>query len=137
MTYYNDLLRLKELMQDENKLQEFQNHVKFMNETYTSESERKEIEKTLEECTETLLAKADKQIEDISIKMQLQEVSEIISLSYLAKKYFGKTKAWLYQRVNGNIVNGKPCKFTPEELNTLNEALQDISKKIGSLNISY
>ena len=70
MTYYNDLLRLKELMQDENKLQEFQNHVKFMNETYTSESERKEIEKTLEECTETLLAKADKQIEDISIKMQ-------------------------------------------------------------------
>jgi hypothetical protein len=38
--------------------------------------------------------------------------------------------------VNGSIVNGKPAKFTPAEIDTLNYALQDISKKIGSTVIS-
>lgn len=27
----------------------------------------------------------------------------------LAKTYFKKSRVWLSQRVNGNIVNGKPC----------------------------
>ena len=35
----------------------------------------------------------------------------------------------LYQRLNGNLVNGKPARFTPDELQTFNNALQDISKK--------
>jgi len=38
----------------------------------------------------------------------------------------------LYQKINGCSVNGKPAKFTPEEISTLNFALQDISKDIGS-----
>lgn len=31
--------------------------------------------------------------------------------------------------INGNLVNGKPARFTQEELQTFNNALQDISKK--------
>ena len=76
-------------------------------------------------------------IEESAIKLQLQEVAEIVSLSYLAKKYFNKSRSWLYQRLNGNLVNGKPARFTKEELQTFNNALQDISQKIGSLSISY
>ncbi|MCU7604834.1 DUF5053 domain-containing protein, partial [Riemerella anatipestifer] len=59
-----------------------------------------------------------------------------ISLSYVAEKYFGKTKSWLYQRINENTVNGKPAKFTEKEIETLNYALQDLSKKIGSVRIA-
>ncbi len=33
-------------------------------------------------------------------------------------------------------VNGKPAKFTQEEISTLNFAFNDISKKIGSVHIS-
>ncbi len=63
------------------------------------------------------------------IKEQMEAVSEIISMSYIAKTYFNKTKSWLSQRINGLNVNGKPASFTDEELETLNFAFKDISKK--------
>jgi len=72
---------------------------------------------------------------EISLKEQLSEVSEIISLSYIAKTYFGKTRNWLYQRINGNMVNGKNSKFTTDELEQFKNALKDISEKLGSLSI--
>ena len=43
----------------------------------------------------------------------------------------------VYIRMNGNLVNGKPARFTDEELATLNRALKDISEKLSSLSISY
>ena len=41
------------------------------------------------------------------IKKKLGNVPDAISMSYIAKNYFGKTKTWLYQRLNGNKVNGR------------------------------
>lgn len=73
--------------------------------------------------------------EQINLKLKLQEVSEIISLSYIAKNYFHKTRHWLYQRINGNVVAGKKQNLTQEQLKTLDFALKDISKKIGSLSL--
>lgn len=60
----------------------------------------------------------------------------ILPLSHIAEHYFKKSRQWLYQRINGNIVNGKPAQFTDEEIETLNFALQDISKKIGSIRVA-
>jgi hypothetical protein len=74
-------------------------------------------------------------IKKMKIKEQMLEISEIVSMSYIAKTYFNKTKSWLSQRINELNVNGKPAKFTPEEIETLNAAFQDISKKTGSLRI--
>lgn len=114
----------------------FYERIKSIAETYSSEEDKKEIALFMDECiqeTETGMTR----LEELTIKMQLQEVSEIISLSWIAKKYFGKTKNWLYQRINGNTVNGKPCRFTSEEVETFNHALKDISQRIGSLSISY
>jgi len=42
----------------------------------------------------------------------------------------------LYQRINGNVVNGKPAQFTPDEVETLKFALNDLSKRLGSLSVS-
>jgi hypothetical protein len=72
----------------------------------------------------------------LKVKEQISEISDIISMAYIAKTYFNKSKSWLSQRINGYDVNGKPAKFLPEEIETLNAAFEDISKKIGAFRIS-
>lgn len=78
------------------------------------------------DASELGLKAIDNRVEELIEKVELGEVANIISIAYLSKKYFGKTRHWLYQRLNGNIVNGKPAKFTPEEKEKLKQALQDI-----------
>ncbi len=73
---------------------------------------------------------------ELVIKQKLQDVIPAVSLVYIAKTYFNKTDAWLYQRINGNMVNGKPAKFTPAEIDKLKYALNDLSKKLESVSIS-
>ena len=71
----------------------------------------------------------------LKVKEQMSEISEIISMSYIAKTYFNKTRGWMSQRMNELNVNGHPAQFTPEEIETINFALKDISKKLGSIAI--
>lgn len=63
-----------------------------------------------------------------TLSQQLGEVSDMLSMSYVARAYFGKSRSWISQRLHGNIVNGKPAIFTPSELETLREALKDMSE---------
>ncbi|MDR2064457.1 MAG: DUF5053 domain-containing protein [Prevotellaceae bacterium] len=72
----------------------------------------------------------------LSIKEQFKPLTEIISVSYISKTYFGKSKDWLYQRINGYNVNGKPAKLKENEIETLNNALTDIAQKISAIKIS-
>lgn len=72
---------------------------------------------------------------ELNLRLRLKEVSEVVSMSYIAKNYFQKSKEWLYQRINGYIVNGKKSKFTSDELDKLQFALKDISKLIGSVSV--
>ena len=67
----------------------------------------------------------------------MKEVLPAISVSYLARHYFGKSTSWFYQRLNGNEVHGKVVRFTQEELEILNSALKDIGSRISSLHLSY
>lgn len=73
---------------------------------------------------------------EMVVKERLKEVLPALSMTYIAKTYFKKTSQWLYQRLNGNEVNGKPARFTPNELETLEFALKDISKKTGAIHFS-
>jgi len=85
------------------------------------------------------LSERGKQIKNIekevNLRVRMKEISEMISLSYIAKNYFQKSKEWLYQRINGYIVNGKESTFTSTELDRLDFALKDISNKIGSFSV--
>ncbi|MDR2004395.1 MAG: DUF5053 domain-containing protein [Prevotella sp.] len=80
--------------------------------------------------------RAEELIEEITIRQQLEPILKYASISAIAKEYFGKSKEWLYQRLNGNVVNGKPAKFTDKEKDTLKRALNDISKKFQDVSIS-
>ena len=54
----------------------------------------------------------------------------VISMAYIAREYFHKSKAWFSQKLNGNIKNGTISSFSEDELKTLHFALEDISEKI-------
>jgi hypothetical protein len=100
-------------------------------ERFTSSEDTKLIGDYVKNMLNESGEKVDAFIEE-SVKIQLEKVSQMVSLSYIAQRYFHKTRNWLYQKVNGCTINGKPAKFTQEEISTLNFALQDISKEIGS-----
>lgn len=85
--------------------------------------------KVREETKEGLLA-IKENLQEIKLRLELDDVANAISLSYIAKTYFGKSKAWLYQRLNGNMVNGKRAQFTDEERKRFAKALHDLSRRI-------
>ena len=67
----------------------------------------------------------------------LGDVPDAISFSYIAKKYFGKSRGWLMQKVNGNIVNGKQASFTEDERKQFRAALQDLSKQLSIAALAF
>lgn len=83
------------------------------------------------------LASDIERLHDEATKLQLGEIGDMINLSYIAKNYFKKSRAWLSQRINGNIVNGKPCRFTPDELDIFNAALRDMSARLSCVAVKY
>ncbi|MBD3591443.1 MULTISPECIES: DUF5053 domain-containing protein [unclassified Bacteroides] len=106
---------------------------------YNSSKEREFIIKYMNgelDCIENEIKIVDAKLERmLSIKAQVKEISEIVSLKYIAKNYFGKSASWLSQRINGSPVRGKIYCLKESELDILNSAIQDIGKKLGSLSI--
>ena len=76
-----------------------------------------------------IIADADEMI----FRAKLGDLPDALSFSYIAQKYFGKSRGWLMQKVNGNRVNGKIAGFTDEERRQFREALQDLSKKMSAV----
>ena len=73
--------------------------------------------------------------EQLTIRERLEPVLPYLSVSKLSKDYFNKSSSWFYQRLNGNKIHGKVCRFTDRELETLDMALKDISRRISSLRL--
>lgn len=68
---------------------------------------------------------------DVDVAQMLGELADVLPYSYIAKKYFGKTRPWLSQRINRSVVNGKEACFTGKELMTLAEAAKDLSLQLS------
>lgn len=130
-----DLKQELELLRQELGTPAFDEHLDRMENVYTSDEDKKLISEYVTLMMgdiDTELKEVNKEIETIRT---VKSISNMISFKYIAETYFNKSKAWFSQRLNGNTVHGKVCRFTDEELQTLRFALQDISKKIGSLSI--
>lgn len=97
-----------------------------------SEDEKAEYRRKSEEGLKAALERA----EEVLLIAQLGDLAGALSLSYIAKKYFNRSKEWLYQRLNGYKVNGKPAQFTPEERKQLADALLDISNQAKNFALS-
>lgn len=129
---------LKQIMNSDSptKMADFQKKVDEINKLYPSESEGDIIADFVMQCYEEIGSELDQVKNELTVRQQLADISGFISLSYIAKTYFGKSKQWLNNKINGCIVNGKPSKFTEDEKEKLNHALNDLSKKLGSIRIS-
>ena len=129
MELKNELEKLNKIKSVDSK--KFESQYLSIKKKFTSPDEMQLIDDYISNMLSESEERIDSFIEE-SVKMQLAKVSQIISLSYISQRYFRKTRNWLYQKINGCSINGKPAKFTTEEISTLNFALQDISKEIGS-----
>ncbi|MDE5847175.1 MAG: DUF5053 domain-containing protein [Muribaculaceae bacterium] len=58
------------------------------------------------------------------------EVLDYLSCAGISERFFQRSRAWFTQRLNNNIVNGKPIGFRPEELFRLRKALKEIASEI-------
>lgn len=98
--------------------------------------ELKAFNEALIKDTYELLSTGNKMIEEYEtekVREKLGELPEAISLSYIAKNYFGKSRSWLLQRINGNKVNGKEAHFNSGEIRQLQNALHDLGQKLSSV----
>lgn len=93
--------------------------------------------KTFIDTTKRSLEAIKSGLQDVKLSLELGDVTNALSLSYIGKVYFGKSKSWLYQRLNNNKVNGKSARFTEEERKRFAEALQDLSRRINETALKF
>ena len=127
-----ELDKLKSVFRSDNT-SEFKKQFEFLKKTFTSEAEIKKIDEFVDAMVKEEMDERGRAFNDIKLRAELILNKDIIPFSYIAKNYFNKSKSWLYQRLNGNSVNGKQATFSTEEIKIFNSALQDISNKIGSI----
>ena len=132
MELINELEKLKSFFQTHNT-KEFKKQVDTLKNHFTSEADIKQMDAFIENMVKEEMKERDRMFNEIKLHAELIINKEIIPFSYIAKKYFKKSKAWLYQRLNGNNINGKPIHFTEKEIEIFNFAIQDISKQLGSI----
>lgn len=61
----------------------------------------------------------------------LKDVLLYLKWGNISKDYFGYSRSWIYQRLNGYDGNGRPTEFTDSQKDTLRHALRDIAKKLN------
>ncbi|MDE5901853.1 MAG: DUF5053 domain-containing protein [Muribaculaceae bacterium] len=61
------------------------------------------------------------------------ELEGIINKSALARQYFGKSQAWLSQRINGSTMCDRQMAFTAEEARQLADAFRDLATRLNGL----
>lgn len=116
--------------------EEYKKRFLSIQERYTSPEEVEAINEFMMSLYKVMDEKAEEVERLLTIQEQLRPFKEILPMSYIARTYFGKSSAWLQQRIYGYKVRGKVYTLSEKDIDTLNFALQDISKKIGSLSIT-
>lgn len=64
-----------------------------------------------------------------TVRQVLADVYEEVNWAYLAKKYFGKSRSWLYHKFSG-MNNGVADDFNEIDRERLKTSLQDIAGRI-------
>lgn len=94
-----------------------------------------EVQHLYDEFMEDGLAELEVEIEDIRRQIS-DENYRLLPLSHIAHKYFGKSHAWLSQRINGTKVRGHVYTLNAEQKQIFNDAMQDLAKFYGSFRLT-
>jgi hypothetical protein len=103
--------------------------------TYKNITPRKPIQKLLNGYHE-LAKEAEELNRTIALQEKIKEMKEIVPISYIARNYFGKSTAWLQQRIYGYKVRGRVYTLSEQDRLIFNNAIHDICNKLGSLSIA-
>lgn len=137
-TIHDELKELRELFNNitPGKEEEYKTRFLSIQERYTSPEDAEAIGDFILDNFKYMNQEIEELNRMITIQEQLAKDKEIIPIAYIARTYFGKSTAWLQQRLYGYKVRGKVYKLSDKDLSIFNNALQDISKRIGSLVIT-
>lgn len=120
-----------ETLQNEKEKEKFFADLKNKFATESDEEQKKRISEALK-----VGQNAVDELQELIILKRLESVSPYISLSEISRKYFGKSRGWLSQRLHENSVRGKKVKLKPDEVKTLQTALIDIAEKLQNTAMS-
>jgi len=95
-----------------------------------SPEEKRGLSRAFFESAKEEKERAEKLINYVDVRLKLEQVLDSISMSYISKNYFKKSRSWFTQRLNNSLVNGVPASFNQEELKILSFALDDIGSKM-------
>ena len=70
-----------------------------------------------------------------TVKQKMSDILLDVSWAKISENYFGKSRSWLYHKMDG-IYNGKPDDFDDAEKEILRNALLDLSSRIKKCAIS-
>ena len=73
---------------------------------------------------ETLSAADATNVKPSDKPVNLKAIFDLLNGAFVAQDCFQKDRTWLYQRLNGNIVNGKPAAFNAEQKEVLADYLR-------------
>ena len=85
---------------------------------------------TEQEKYDAYMKKVREHVRDTEVRRKLSDISTDIVLGKIARRYFGKSVSWFYNKMNGIDGNGGEGGFTPEELQQLKGALCDLADRI-------
>ena len=117
----------KEDEKSETRKTEILNYIKL----HADDSDREEAKAFINQKMEQL------QSEVLTLRDQLAEDDyKLLRLRFIAQKYFGKSAAWLSQRLNGSEVRGHVYTLNAEQKSIFNRAVQEIGQRISSLQLA-
>ena len=61
------------------------------------------------------------------------DILRVLNATYIAERFFGRSKSWFSQKINNHMKNGEPVTFTPSEMATLKDALLTLSREIQEI----
>lgn len=108
----------------------------YINAHYTTETDREAIGDFLLDSYKGMNTEADDLLCQVERAKELRKMKEIIPVSYIARHYFGKSAAWLQQRLYGYKVRGRVYTLSTEDRRKFDDALQDIANQIRSFSIA-
>lgn len=94
-----------------------------------------ESQNLLDQFIEEGLGEIEAKIGDIRRQID-DEDYRLLPISYIAKKYFGKSQSWLSQRINGTKVRGHVYTLNAEQKQIFNNAMEDLAKFYGSFRLA-
>jgi hypothetical protein len=94
-----------------------------------------ELEEEYRQFLEEGLDEISAEVQDIRRQIA-DEDYRLLPISYIARKYFGKSHAWLSQRINGTRVRGHVYTLNAEQKQIFNRAMEDLSNFYGSFRLT-